>query len=128
MEEFDCLPPKEHQFWQSPTNESAFVDIQELNREVPTHCWRKKKSEIGHIEEGKTKNFTLPKSTPCPKAVQLSAKRDLLCQWEHMSECLALPAVQDAAKEAHLIGPLHASSRILRCAAQLRGGEGLKKQ
>lgn len=34
--------PQEHQFWQSPTNESAFVQVQECNREIPTHYWRRK--------------------------------------------------------------------------------------
>ena len=73
---FPPLFPTEHQFWQSPMDDSTFVGAWESSGEVPAHCWRKKSTIIDTLKKAW---FYL--HCPSHKAVQLSAERDALSQW-----------------------------------------------
>lgn len=53
---------KGHQFRQSPIDKRASAEVQKSTGEVLAHCWRKRKSKIRHIEEGKGNNFSVPMS------------------------------------------------------------------
>lgn len=130
---FYHIPSKEHWYWQSVTNESAFVEVQESSRDIPAHHWSKKIWEIGHIEEDKWNGFTLytlsfPEGSKAlyqgrPSWPMISpAGESWACEWMPTS-----PNVQDDSKETYSFLTLY---RIQRCVKRLRGSwenwEGIK--
>lgn len=45
---FYCLLLEEQQFWQSLTDKSTFVEVQQSSREVPAHHWNKDTQDLMH--------------------------------------------------------------------------------
>lgn len=110
---FYHLTPKEHWLWQSPIDNSAFVEVQESNGEVLAHCWSKKISDVGHTEESKRKQFLLTHVTPPPRQ-HISVQRVTYSahdfshrgKWECVSKCSASLDVHDAAKRPTSFSPI----------------------
>lgn len=65
------------------TNESAFVQVWECHRVIPTHCWRKMKVEFEYVKDSKRNTFTLPRH-PSPRQHN-SILKHLQC-WRFLQE------------------------------------------
>ena len=112
------------QFWQLPTGESAFWEVQEFSREAPVHHWRK----ISGVDTWRWLRRTVLFYPHCSssKVAQLSAKKDLV-SWLATSPLGESESVWVNTWLPQLCGETHfflTPSRILKWAAWLGGGLG----